>query len=196
MNRRSETASTNPICQPGDEGSVTVSISRKIKPGSELAYEQWVSGVIEAASTFPGHLGTNVLRPSAATGHEYVLIYRFDNYANCQNWEQSQLRQEWLIQLEGLVEGNATTQRGTGLEFWFDLPELPVKKPAPGKMSLVLIVVVYILVMGLNLIFSPWLDQLPMWLRTLGIVLAQVLLMTYLVMPKITLILKDWLYKS
>lgn len=183
-----------PICQPGDEGSVTVSISRKIKAGSEQAYEAWVSGVIEAASSFPGHLGTNVLRPSAATRYEYVLIYRFDSYQNCQSWEESELRQQWLDRLDGLVEGCATTQRGTGLEFWFDLPELPIAKPAPGKMALVLVVVVYVLVMALNILFDPLLDSMPMWLRTFCVVTAQVLLMTYLVMPHVTRLLKGWLY--
>ncbi len=189
-----ETETSQHICQPGDEGAITVSISRKVKPGCEPAYEQWVSGVIEAASTYPGHLGTNVLRPGPATGYEYVLIYRFDNYSNCQQWETSPLRQHWLDQLEGLVEGSATTQRGTGLEFWFDLPELPVAKPSPWKMSVVLICVVYLLVMMLNLVFASWLDQMPLWLRILCVVVAQVLLMTYLVMPRVTRMLKNWLY--
>lgn len=183
------------ICQPGDEGSITVSISRKVKLGAEQQYELWVSGVVEAASTFSGHLGTNILRPSAATKNEYVIIYRFDSYENCQCWETSALRQTWLDQLSGLVEGHATTKRGTGLEFWFDLPELPVAKPSPWRMSLVLIGVVYILVMLLNVIFSPVLDLMPTWLRTLSIVCSQVLLMTYLVMPKVTHLLKAWLYK-
>ncbi|MCP4596909.1 antibiotic biosynthesis monooxygenase [Neptuniibacter sp.] len=190
----SETEKTQ-VCQPGDEGSVTVSISRKVKPGFEVEYEQWISGVIEAASSYPGHLGTNVLRPSQATNFEYVLIYRFDSYQHCQTWEQSDLRNQWLDKLDGLVEGEAKTQRGTGLEFWFDLPELPVQKhPRPEKMALVLIGVVYVLVLALNLIFAPWLEQMPLWLRILCVVVAQVLLMTYLVMPKVTRALKDWLY--
>jgi len=182
------------ICQPGDEGAITVSISRKVKLGAEQQYEQWVSGVIDAASTYKGHLGTSVLRPSSATKHEYVIIYRFDSYENCLLWESSILRQQWLDKLDGLVEGASTTQRGTGLEFWFDLPELPIAKPSPWKMSLVLIGVVYILVMALNIIFASFLDTLPLWLRTLSIVCAQVLLMTYFVMPKVTKLLKKWLY--
>lgn len=186
--------SSAPVCQPGDEGSVTVSISRKVKRGCEADYERWISGVVDAASTYPGHQGTSVLRPSPQTNHEYVIIYRFDSYSNCRTWEQSQLRQQWLQQLEGLTEGEARTQRGTGLEFWFDLPELPAAKPAPNKMALVLIAVVYVLIMGLNLTFAPWLEPMPLWLRTLCVVVVQVLLMTYLVMPRVTRLLQDWLY--
>ncbi|MEH6626697.1 MAG: antibiotic biosynthesis monooxygenase [Motiliproteus sp.] len=183
------------ICAPGDEGPVTVSICRRVKKGMDRAYEFWISGVIEAASSYPGHLGTSVLRPSQSTNHQYVVIYRFDSYANCQYWEDSLLRQQWLAQLDDLVVGEATTHRGTGLEFWFDLPELPAHKPpAPTKMALVLIVVVYALVMAINLLFAPLLSEFPLWLKTLLIVVTQVLLMTFVVMPRVTKLLKNWLF--
>ncbi|MBR9867767.1 MAG: antibiotic biosynthesis monooxygenase [Oceanospirillales bacterium] len=184
------------LTEPGQEGPVTVSISRKVKPGCEADYEAWISGVIEAASEYPGHQGSNVLRPSGSTGNRYVLIYRFDSYENCQNWESSELRQQWLDKLEPLIEGEAEVQRGTGLEFWFDLPELPLNKhPSPHKMALVLIVVVYVLIMAINLLLGPWLGGVDLWLKTAIIVTLQVLLMTYLVMPRVTRLLKGWLFK-
>ena len=184
------------LTSPGEEGPVTVSISRQVKPGCESAYEAWISGVIDAASSYPGHQGSNVLRPSASTQDRYVLIYRFDSYENCQNWESSVLRGDWLNKLDGLVEGEAEVQRGTGLEFWFDLPELPVNKhPSPHKMALILISVVYVLVIVLNILLAPLLVDVGLWLKTAVIVVLQVLLMTYLVMPRVTRWLKNWLYQ-
>ena len=184
------------LTHPGDEGAITVSISRRVKPGYEAQYERWISGVIEAASSYPGHLGTNVLRPGPMTNHEYVLIYRFDNYCNCQRWEKSLLRQEWLAKLDEMVEGDPVTRRGTGLEFWFDLPDLPVQKhPSPHKMALVLISVVFTLVLIFNLLLAPWLEGMQLWQRVLVIVVLQVLLMTYVVMPRVTRLLQPWLYK-
>ncbi|MCW8865023.1 MAG: antibiotic biosynthesis monooxygenase [Colwellia sp.] len=184
------------LTKPGDEGAITVSISRHVKPGYEAQYELWISGVIEAASTYPGHLGTNVLRPGPTTNHEYVLIYRFDSYSNCQTWEKSSLRQAWLEKLGDMVEGDSVMRRGTGLEFWFDLPELPVQKhPSPHKMALVLITVVYSLVLMFNIMLEPLLEGMPLWQHVLVIVVLQVLLMTYLVMPRVTRLLKHWLYK-
>lgn len=193
-NQSNNTIGKTDVCQPGDEGSITVSISRKVNPGAEEFYEQWITGVIEAASHFAGHQGTSIMRPSRATNEEYVIIYRFDCYENCQIWERSQIRQSWLEKLSGIIDGEAKMQRGTGLEFWFDLPSLPVKKPKPSKMSLVLIVVVYVLVVALNMIFAPFLEQLSFLPKTLFIVVSQVLLMTYLVMPRVTKALQNWLY--
>lgn len=184
------------LTEPGQEGPVTVSISRQVMPGCEAAYEAWISGVIEAASSYPGHQGSNVLRPSASTQNRYVLIYRFDSYENCQNWESSALRGQWLDKLDGLVQGDAEVQRGTGLEFWFELPELPVNKhPSPHKMALVLISVVYVLVIALNLLLAPILVDSGLWLKSAVIVILQVLLMTYLVMPRVTRLLRSWLFK-
>lgn len=186
----------NQLTEPGQEGPVTVSISRKVKPGREAEYEAWISGVIDAASEYSGHQGSNVLRPSVATGNRYVLIYRFDSYENCQNWESSVLRKEWLDKLEPLIEGEAEVQRGTGLEFWFDLPELPVNKhPSPHKMALVLITVVYVLVIMLNLLLAPLLVDANLWLKSAVIVVLQVVLMTYLVMPRVTRLIHSWLFK-
>lgn len=179
----------------GAEGPITVSIARKVKPGREKDYEAWVSGISAAASRFAGHMSVNVLKPGAATGGDYVIIYRYDSYAHCRAWEDSAERAEWVAKLGDIVEGEAAVKRVTGLEFWFDLPEVPAAAhPSPHKMALTLIVVVFSIVLPLNLIFGPFLAMLPFWLRTLTVVVVQVLLMTYLVMPRVTRALKPWLY--
>lgn len=182
--------------QPGEEGPVTVSLSRRIKPGQEAAYEDWLHGIVAAASEFPGHQSVNILRPSGATDGQYVLIYRYDSWANCQNWEQSQTRASWVAKLGDIVEGEAQLHRVTGLEFWFDLPQIPVAAKAPQhKMAIVLIAVVFALVYPLQIWVGPLLADLPAAIRTLIIAAIQVLLMTYLVMPRVTHALRGWLFK-
>ncbi|SEI64297.1 hypothetical protein SAMN05421831_10663 [Allopseudospirillum japonicum] len=181
--------------QNQDIGPITVSISRRVKSGYEPQYERWISKMVEAASNFPGHQSVNVLRPSPATQGEYVIIYRFDTYADCQRWETSQIRQDFLQEVQDWIEGESNTRRATGIEFWFDLPQLPNKSPKAYKMVLVLIPVVFILVYILNYILQPIKSSLPAWLHSLIIVSLQVILMTYLVMPKVTQVLKSWLFK-
>lgn len=182
--------------QPGEEGPITVSISRRVKPGREAEYETWIHEVIEAASDFPGHQGANILRPSGKTDGRYVLIYRFDTWAHCENWENSDTRASYVDQLTDMVEGEAQMDRVTGLEFWFDLPQVPAASKAPQwKMALVLIVVVFCLVYPLQLYLLPHLNGLPRPAQSLTIAATQVLLMTYLVMPQVTKLLKSWLFK-
>lgn len=185
------------IAPTGNGDPVTVSVSRRVTPGREQDYEAWVHGIAAAASAFPGHQGVNVHRPSAQTGGRYVLIYRFDSDAHAKAWETSEERAHWIARLEGITEGEGDRKRVTGLEVWFDLPEVPAAAHAPRwKMSLVLIAVVFALVYPLQLIVLPLTPDWPHWLRTLTIAVIQVLLMTYLVMPRVTALLKPWLFAA
>ncbi|CCQ72617.1 antibiotic biosynthesis monooxygenase [Magnetospira sp. QH-2] len=181
--------------RPGEEGPVTVSVSRRVRPGREADYEAWISGVVEVARHFHGHQGVNVLRPSDKTGGRYVLIYRYDSWEHCHAWEESETRADWTAKLDELVEGEAEFKRVTGLEFWFDLPEVPAAaKPSPHKMAITLMIVVFCLVYPLQLILGPVLSPYPLWIKVALIIVIQVLLMTYVVMPRVTRIIKPWLF--
>lgn len=176
---------------------VTVSVSRRVQPGREPDYEAWVHGIAEAATEFAGHQGLNVLRPSDQTGGRYVLIYRFDSDAHAEAWEASPERAHWIAKLDGITEGEGERKRVTGLEVWFDLPDVPASAHAPRyKMALVLIVVVFGLVFPLQVFLGPHLTGLPRWVQSLTIVTIQVLLMTYVVMPRVTAMLRSWLYHA
>ena len=92
-------------------------------------------------------------------------------------------------------DGEATRKRVTGLEFWFDLPSIPVTlTPSKHKMALVLFVVVYSLVLLLSTLLQPIIGPFPIWAKLLVVIPIQVLLMTYLVMPRVTSLLKNWIY--
>ncbi len=178
-----------------NEGPVTVTIARKVKPGREADYEEWVKGVAEVAETYKGNLGMKMLKPSRATGEEYVMVFRFDNYGNLRVWGDSADRALWVAKLDEIVESESI-HRVTGLEFWFSLPEAPADKPpSQHKMALVLCVVVFILVLSLNLLLGSWLSTFPLLARVAFVVVAQVLLMTYIIMPQVTKLLKPWLFK-
>ncbi len=180
-----------------DVGPVTVSIARRIKPGKEALYEEWVRKIIVVGSTFAGHRGVDVLKPSSRTGGEYVLLVRFDNYANQRAWELSEQRASCLKELEPITVGEARITKATGLETWFSLPDVPVQAPPnKHKMAFVLSVVVFILVLLVNVLFADQLAPLPMVLRIALVSVVQVLLLTYVIMPRVTALLKGWLYPS
>jgi len=178
-----------------EEGPVTVSVARRVRPGREADYERWVSGIIGTASGFAGHQGASVLRPGPETDNQYVIIYRFDTYAHSRQWERSAERRAWLDSLDGMVEGEAQVKKVTGLEFWFDLPEVPAQAtPSQHRMALTLMVVVFVMLSVLRWLLAPVIGGLPSLLQLLVVVVVQVLLLTYVVMPQVTRLLKGWLY--
>lgn len=72
---------------------VTVVVAQQVKPGCEAQYEEWIRGITQVSSTYPGHLGANVIRPQPGVRPEYVVIFRFDSYETLKSWMTSRDRQ-------------------------------------------------------------------------------------------------------
>jgi uncharacterized protein len=49
---------------------VTTTVTRRIKPGHQAAYEGFLAGINGAARAFPGYLGVEVFRPAGGQGGE------------------------------------------------------------------------------------------------------------------------------
>ena len=180
-----------------EAGPVTVSIARKIKNGYEKQYEAWEKAIIKEASKFSGYMGTSFLKPNSATKHRYIIIYRFDSYENACTWEDSDIRKKWLDEVEPMLMEKPEHQKKTGLEVWFELPEIETTKPAPRyKMAIILTVILYILSVGLNIILKPILKDVPLPINILVVLVINVILMTWVIMPKVTYWLRHWLFKS
>ena len=176
-------------------GPVTVIVSRQVKPGREADYEAWLQGVTRAAHQFPGYLGADVIRPGPAGPREYTTIFRFSSLATLEQWEAFAVRREWMARVAELISAEATVRRLEGLEFWFTGPGIPTAvQPSPHKMAVILIVVVFCMLSTLGPLIRSLLGGVPGLLRTLIVVTIQVVLMTYLVMPRVTRALAFWLY--
>ncbi|HEX8698808.1 MAG TPA: antibiotic biosynthesis monooxygenase [Myxococcaceae bacterium] len=175
------------------DGPVTVIVSRRVKPGTEARFEEWLRGVTAEAMRFPGHLGVNVIRPSSATAGDYVLIFRFDTYGHLQAWEESSVRAEWLSRATEFTVGEARIRRVNGLEFWFDAPGQP-RPPPRHKMVLVTVLGIYPLLIFVLPALRSLLRALPDLLAALVSAGVMVSLMTYAVMPLLTRLLAPWLF--
>lgn len=174
---------------------VTTIIARRIKPGLEPQYEDWVHRIIDVGSRWPGHQSVDIIRPAQGTHGAYVLLVRFDTLEHQQSWEHSEERAAFLVELEPLTDGDTTFEAVTGLETWFTLPgEAPLPPPNKHKMALILMLTVFTLVLAMNLTFEQQLAQLDVVTRTALLASVQVALLTYVIMPRLTRWLRNWLY--
>lgn len=188
---------------PNADGPVTVIVRRRAKKGKVREFEEWMDGIVHEVMKFDGHMGSNIIRPTDELSNpEYVIIFRFNTYDNLAKWERSPVRKEWLEKSKGLTEGEAVIEKQTGLEFWFT-PNSNASKsgelqaaPPRYKMAIVVIGIIFILVS----IMLPQVEQatsgLPTILSTFIGVAIMVLLMTYVIMPAVTRLLKAWLSKK
>jgi Na+:H+ antiporter, NhaA family len=74
--------------------AVTVSITRRVKPGRESEFEEWLRGIVKTLSGFPGCLGTQVFRPTRGN-RDYRVVIRFQREGDLRRWEDSEERRIW-----------------------------------------------------------------------------------------------------
>jgi uncharacterized protein len=179
----------------GSHGPVTTTVIRRVKPGHEPFYDQFLAGINAAASRFPGHLGVEVFRPQSATAGEYRIVYRFDTGEHLRAWLDSDERAAWLERAEAHVIGPMHTRFVTGLETWFTLPDRPGTPPPPRyKMALLTWIAIFPLITLVVLALDPLLEKLDLVPRLAVTTAVAVPIMTWLVMPRITRLLRGWLY--
>jgi hypothetical protein len=177
------------------DGPVTTTVTRHVKPGHEVFYEQFLEGIIAAATRFPGHLGVEVFRPASASEGEYRIVYRFDTGEHLRAWLDSDEHAAWLERAEPHVIGPMRSQFLTGLESWFTLPGRPGSPPPPPyKMALVTWVTIFPLITLVVLVLDPLLVRLDLVPRLAVTTAVTVPIMTWLVMPRVTRLLRGWLY--
>lgn len=185
-----------------EEGPITLVITRRAKAGKIGEFESWLDGIIHEAMKFEGHMGVNIIRPPDMSNPEYVIILRFDNFENLAKWEKSEIRKKWIENGKDLIEGKAKVEKQTGLEFWFTPSSVSAStmvEPSPPpryKMAIVVIGIIFVLVSTLLPQVQQATAGLPVLLSTLLGVAIMVLLMTYVIMPSVTRLLRPWLLKK
>jgi uncharacterized protein len=187
--------SPDPALNALTDGPVTTTFTRRVKPGHEAAYEAVLAEIIRAAGRFPGYLGVDVQRPADATTGEYRIVSRFDSPAHLQRWLDSDDRATLLQRTEPHVAGPMRIAYLTGLETWFTLPSQP-GAPAPTryKMAIVTWTAIYPLITFIASASQPLVGGLPITLRLATTTLVTVPLMTWVVMPRLSWLLRGWLY--
>ena len=175
---------------------ITVVVAQRVKPGCEADYEAWISQITQVASTYPGHMGTNVVRPQPGVRPEYVVVFRFDRYDHLKAWMTSRDRQVWLSKAKPLISTDPEIQQISGIEAWFSIPDKGLRTPPRYKMALLTWGLVYGLINLLNRFVTPLLQGLPTWIASLFICGVMVVLLTYVIMPRVTRLFSRWLYQS
>ena len=181
-----------------EEGPVTAIVTRRVKRGRGQEYEAWLKGILSAAREFPGFLGVNVIRPSGSADCDYVTLLRFESQAQLETWENSSERHAWYEKMRDcVVAGDARIEHMTGLEFWFTAPRAAtLRQPARYKMVVVLVVVLFCMLNTLTPLYAGPLNHVHPLLRSSILIVTQVMLMTYVVMPAASRLLSRWLFET
>ena len=176
---------------------VSILISRRMRPGMEQQAASLGAELSTVALSFPGCVSVRHVEPAQSPHGMFLSLLQFDSVESLTAWESSRARANWLDYISKYVEDERTVrQPATGLENLFEALSLEtLHTPRRFKMALVLVAVIYSLLMLFRFILGPPLSGVPDWLQTLVMVSAQVMVMTYLVMPWVTRKLGGWLHR-
>jgi antibiotic biosynthesis monooxygenase (ABM) superfamily enzyme len=183
--------------------TVTVILQNLIKRGDVPRYENWRIEINHELASYKGFLGLEVIPPPKETISnntlKYHIIFRFDDYANLEKWQESDYLKLKLAEASEFLDSVFNIQFIEGMEQWYDMPkDRPVlNKPPYLKQVMVVICTVYPLIIGsgwlLNLFFP--MNSLHAYISIFFNVIIVAALMTYPVMPYVTKFLRPWLYK-
>ena len=107
-------------------------------------------------------------------------------------------KEEWLEKSADVTDGELIVQKQTGLEFWFTPPHSTGQHAIPPryKMAIVTGGIVFALLSSLVPLIRQATAMLPQTLSILAAVAIMVPLMTYVIMPSVTKLLRPWLSKK
>jgi antibiotic biosynthesis monooxygenase (ABM) superfamily enzyme len=179
-------------------GPVTTVVTRHVRSGHGPRYEEALQRLLVEARALDGYLGAEVHPPGpGAPQLTYTSVFRFDSLDHLRAFEASELRARFLAEVAEHVEADAVWSTSTGLELWFDPPAgTVVAQPVRWRMAVVLGVVVYILVLVLGSAAAALLGDVPAPLRLALVIAIEIVLMTYLVLPRVTRLFSGWIYPT
>lgn len=182
------------LSAPHGENDPPVTVIREIRvrPDAKPAFEDAMSVFIKVASAQPGHLGATVIRPRSAE-EPYRFVYRFDRRSNLEAWHGSDLRARAFTPIKDLIKEDRFDEF-TGLETWFELPDVGTKAPPKWKTTLMTWGVIYVLVVAVSYGMSALGLALAVPLRALVLTGIVVPVASYVVGPWVGKALHGWLH--
>jgi antibiotic biosynthesis monooxygenase (ABM) superfamily enzyme len=177
-----------------DEAPAKIVMERRVRPGARPSFEAWVRKLMAAASGFGGLQGSSVLTSGGTD--DYFILLRFAGRDHLRRWQES-------AELDALLrEGDAhslsveQSQIKTGFETWFTLPDVPAPGAAPPKWKMALVTWLALLpqVIALAFVLEPL--HLPFPLGAAISTAIPVVMLTWVVMPRLTRLLYGWLYSG
>lgn len=177
---------------------VSVHINRIVRPGREAEFEAALRDFLPLSMKTPGQMGVHIIRPAPGSdSRDYGIIRLFANAAARDDFYASSLFHDWEDIAAPLCEPGFKRQDICGLETWFTPPgQRAVVPPPRSKMAVVTFMAVYPAGMLVSIVSHPFIGDWPLFARAFINSAAIVVLLAWVIMPRLTRWLHRWLYPA
>ncbi|EHQ24878.1 antibiotic biosynthesis monooxygenase [Mucilaginibacter paludis] len=168
---------------------IHVAITRKVLPGKEQEFKDALHRFMGESFRHDGVHGASIISgPEGDDDREIGILRTFKNKAERDAFYQSEHFKKWEEYASTITE-QPVYRELNGLEAWFRSAAAPPR----WKMALVTLCGVFPTSIFLNLAVSPLIKDFPLLVRLLIIAACMVGILTWVVMPTLTRVLKKWL---
>jgi antibiotic biosynthesis monooxygenase (ABM) superfamily enzyme len=171
--------------------SIHVAITRKVKRGSERAFEESLRAFFQESLDRPGVLGVHLISPPpGSSSAEYGILRTFADEKERDAFYRSDLFERWQQHVAELTEGERTYRELHGLEAWFRAPGAPPR----WKMALLTWLGVWPTSWLIGRLIGPHLAGVPSVVSAALIGAAIVVCLTWMIMPALVKLFHAWLH--
>ncbi len=173
--------------------SLHIAITRRVRPEHVAEFESALATFASRSLAEPGSRGVHLLHPPPGSeAREYGILRSFATADDRDAFYQSSLYQEWVAEIEPLVEGHADYRKLTGLEAWFRDPA--GGHPPVWKMALLTWIAVWPVSMIVPAALGPLLTGVIPGLLVAGAIAAGITaVLTWIAMPLLVRLAHPWL---
>ena len=174
--------------------SVTITAVHNVAYGREEALYDWATSLLLQAERSTSFLGGGILGPPEVGG-EWHVIYRWANQNSARWWEEAATQAGWMDQAESFARP-IQVQQTTGFRAWFESRARVPSPPPKWKLAVVSFAAVFPPVLVFNLTLIPHLLGLSVVLRSFALCVGVTIIVTWVMMPRLTRVLRFWLQPS
>jgi antibiotic biosynthesis monooxygenase (ABM) superfamily enzyme len=172
--------------------AIHVAITRRVRPGCEAEFQEALRDFFRASLAETGVLGVHMLTPPPNSGlREYGILRTFASESEREAFYRSPLFAAWQARVAPLVEGEPEYRELSGLEAWFRAGR---SLPPRWKMAVATLLGVYPTSVALSMTLGEVLRAWPLLVAHLVFSVVMVALLTWVVMPAVTRVLRGWLH--
>lgn|GEM_PF-1279325 len=176
--------------EPGQPAKIVLQM--RARAGQQQELETWIRELLRVAARSSALQGASVLTGGRG---DYFVLLRFAGMTELNKWESTPAVRALLHRGEAFAVGMEESIARTGLETWFELPGVPsaVRVPPRWKMAVVTWAALMPQV-GLLRLIAP--RSWPFLLTVAVTTAIPVAMLTWVVMPWLSKLLRGWLYAA
>ena len=179
------------IVQPRTD-AVTLISAVRLRQGTEEAHRRLHENAVAAAGAGGGLVRHQLIPAVAGAQPETVALLTFHSRDDLDRWMRSAKRRDILRAMSALTESERTVNVVGGYAGWFSPPGAAPKQWKQAIAVVAGLIPVSLLVTAVRQSIAP---DIPLWVLVPLNAVANVAILTWLVMPLITRALRRWLTK-